>query len=98
MLTEFLWSKLVKVFVFVINCDMEDQTPCNQHIPALCHNSSGAGRTGVFTALSHLLERMRCEGVIDLYTTAKLLRLQRPRMLQTEVRRFLVELDVFAPF
>jgi len=45
----------------------------------------GVGRTGVFIALSIVLERMKCEGVVDMYQTVKLLRTQRPGMVQTEV-------------
>ena len=47
--------------------------------------SMGVGRTGVFIALSIALERMRYEGVIDLFQTVKMLRTQRPAMVQTEV-------------
>lgn len=48
--------------------------------------SAGVGRTGIFIALSIVLERMRFEGVVDLFQTVKLLRTQRPAMVQTEVR------------
>lgn len=48
--------------------------------------SAGVGRTGIFIALSIVLERMRLEGVVDLFQTVKLLRTQRPAMVQTEVR------------
>jgi len=48
--------------------------------------SAGVGRTGVFIALSIVLERMRYEGVVDLYQTVKLLRTQRQGMIQSEVR------------
>lgn len=48
--------------------------------------SAGVGRTGVFIALSITLERMRFEGVVDLFQTVKTLRTQRPAMVQTEVR------------
>lgn len=47
--------------------------------------SAGVGRTGVFIALSIALERMRFEGVVDLFQTVKTLRTQRPAMVQTEV-------------
>lgn len=45
------------------------------------------GRTGVFITLSIVLERMRYEGVVDIFQTVKMLRTQRPAMVQTEVRR-----------
>ena len=48
--------------------------------------SAGVGRTGVFIALSIVLERMRYEGVVDLFQTVKLLRTQRQGMIQSEAR------------
>lgn len=51
-----------------------------------CFLSAGVGRTGVFITLSIVLERMRYEGVVDLFQTVKTLRTQRPAMVQTEVR------------
>ena len=48
--------------------------------------SDGIGRTGVFCALCIVLERMRSEGVVDLFQTVKLLRTQRPNMIQNQVR------------
>ena len=48
--------------------------------------SGGAGRTGVFVVLSVLLERMRYEGLVDVYQTITLLRTQRPGLVCTEVR------------
>jgi len=50
-----------------------------------CSFSAGVGRTGVFIALSVVLERMRYEGVVDLFQTVKLLRTQRQGMIQSEV-------------
>ncbi|KAG7272522.1 hypothetical protein CRUP_006811 [Coryphaenoides rupestris] len=52
--------------------------------PITVHCSAGVGRTGVFIALSIVLERMRYEGVVDIFQTAKMLRTQRPAMVQTE--------------
>jgi len=49
--------------------------------------SAGIGRTGVFIALSIVLERMRYEGVVDLFQTVRLLRTQRQGMIQSEVGR-----------
>ena len=45
--------------------------------------SSGSGRTGVFCALSIVVERMRAEGVVDLPETVRQLREQRPQMVET---------------
>nr|XP_020476570.1 receptor-type tyrosine-protein phosphatase F isoform X1 [Monopterus albus]XP_020476571.1 receptor-type tyrosine-protein phosphatase F isoform X1 [Monopterus albus] len=52
--------------------------------PITVHCSAGVGRTGVFITLSIVLERMRYEGVVDLFQTIKNLRTQRPAMVQTE--------------
>lgn len=49
-------------------------------------SSAGVGRTGVFITLSIVLERMQYEGVVDVFQTARILRTQRPAMVQTEVR------------
>lgn len=47
--------------------------------------SAGVGRTGVFCALSILIERLKSEGVVDVFQTVKQLRAQRPAMVQTKV-------------
>uniref|UniRef100_A0A2K6LI56 Receptor-type tyrosine-protein phosphatase delta n=1 Tax=Rhinopithecus bieti TaxID=61621 RepID=A0A2K6LI56_RHIBE len=52
--------------------------------PISVHCSMGVGRTGVFITLSIVLERMRYEGVVDIFQTVKMLRTQRPAMVQTE--------------
>ncbi|XP_045906031.1 protein tyrosine phosphatase receptor type Fa [Micropterus dolomieu] len=52
--------------------------------PITVHCSAGVGRAGVFITLSIVLERMRYEGVVDLFQTVKTLRTQRPAMVQTE--------------
>ncbi|XP_050531444.1 tyrosine-protein phosphatase Lar isoform X2 [Daktulosphaira vitifoliae] len=55
-----------------------------QEGPITVHCSGGVGRTGVFISLSIVLERMQCEGAIDLFQTIRILRTQRPAMVQTE--------------
>jgi len=52
--------------------------------PITVHCSMGIGRTGVFIALSIVLERMKGEGLIDMYQTVNMLRTQRPGMVQHE--------------
>lgn len=51
----------------------------------VCIYSAGAGRTGTFCALSTVLERVKAEGILDVFQTVKSLRLQRPHMVQTLV-------------
>lgn len=53
----------------------------------VCVCSAGAGRTGTFCALSTVLERVKAEGILDVFQTVKSLRLQRPHMVQTLVSR-----------
>ncbi|XP_076462562.1 LOW QUALITY PROTEIN: tyrosine-protein phosphatase Lar-like [Babylonia areolata] len=52
--------------------------------PITVHCSAGVGRTGVFIALSIVLDRMRAEGLVDLVHTVKMLRTQRPAMVHTQ--------------
>ncbi|CAH1243113.1 PTPRA [Branchiostoma lanceolatum] len=51
--------------------------------PITVHCSSGAGRTGAFCAISTVLERVKAEGICDVFQVVKTLRLQRPHMVQT---------------
>ena len=44
----------------------------------------GVGRTRVFCALSVLIERLKAEGVFDVFQTVKRLRSQRPALVQTK--------------
>ena len=60
-------------------------THAHTYMHILTH-SGGAGRTGTFIANSILLERLKTEGVVDVFHTARALRLQRPGMIQTVVR------------
>ena len=49
-------------------------------------SSAGVGRTGVFIALTNLIERIITEAVVDVYQTAKKMRQQRTAIVQTRVR------------
>lgn len=53
--------------------------------PSVFCFSAGAGRTGTFIALSNILERVKAEGLLDVFQTVKSLRMQRPHMVQTVV-------------
>lgn len=55
--------------------------------PITVHCSAGVGRTGVFISMSIVLERMQYEGVLDVFQTVRILRSQRPAMVQTEVSK-----------
>ena len=56
-----------------------------QEGPITVHCSGGVGKTGVFIALSIVLARIQAEDIIDLFQTVRILRTQRPAMVQTEV-------------
>ena len=57
--------------------------------PIVIHCSGGSGRTGTFISISILLERLKTEGVVDVFHTGRTLRLQRPGLIQTVVSFFL---------
>ncbi|KJH51944.1 Protein-tyrosine phosphatase [Dictyocaulus viviparus] len=50
--------------------------------PIVVHCCSGAGPTGVFIASAIIIDRMRLEHVVDVFTTVKLLRTERSNMVQ----------------
>uniref|UniRef100_A0A0N5C3E7 PTPRA phosphatase n=1 Tax=Strongyloides papillosus TaxID=174720 RepID=A0A0N5C3E7_STREA len=50
--------------------------------PIAVHDHLGAGRAGVFIAVSIIIDRMKLEHVVDVFTTVKLLRIDRPMMVQ----------------
>eukprot|EP00058_Branchiostoma_floridae_P015868 XP_002601356.1 hypothetical protein BRAFLDRAFT_82720 [Branchiostoma floridae] len=51
--------------------------------PITVHCSNGAGRTGAFIAMNTVLERVKAEGICDLFQTVKAMRYSRPHMVQT---------------
>ncbi|KAH8873072.1 Receptor-type tyrosine-protein phosphatase S [Schistosoma japonicum] len=52
--------------------------------PIVVHCSSGTGRTGVYIAISILLERMKTESVIDIFGLVNQLHMQRNYMIETQ--------------
>ena len=58
--------------------------PSNTHV--FLSSSAGIGRTGAFCALSVAIDRVKSEGIVDVFHTIKHLRTQRPHMVQTTVR------------
>ena len=66
------------------------------HVPICCvffFFSTGVGRTGCFVALSTIIERMRCEGLLDVFMTVKNVRTHRPFMVRTLVSLMLFPSD-----
>ena len=49
--------------------------------------SAGIGRTGAFCSLSTAIERVKAEGIVDVFHTIKHLRTQRPHMVQNVVSK-----------
>ncbi|XP_065904181.1 receptor-type tyrosine-protein phosphatase alpha-like [Dysidea avara] len=54
--------------------------------PIIVHCSGGSGRTGTYIAISMLLDRLKVEGVVDVFQTVRALRLQRMHMVQSLVQ------------
>ncbi|XP_058841650.1 receptor-type tyrosine-protein phosphatase alpha-like [Acipenser ruthenus] len=71
-----------KGMINLIAAVQKQQQQSGNH-PFTVHCSAGAGRTGTFCALSTVLERVKAEGILDVFQTVKSLRLQRPHMVQT---------------
>ena len=47
--------------------------------------SAGVGRTGVFIGVFNLMESLRHDNTIDVFNTVRMMRYQRPAMVQTAV-------------
>ena len=58
--------------------------------PILVHCSAGVGRTGTLIALDILMEQARCKKMVDVMNTVVKLRNERCRMVQAEVRFYLL--------
>uniref|UniRef100_A0A8C6U9L8 Receptor-type tyrosine-protein phosphatase epsilon n=1 Tax=Neogobius melanostomus TaxID=47308 RepID=A0A8C6U9L8_9GOBI len=71
-----------KGMIDIIAAVQKQQQQSGNH-PIVVHCSAGAGRTGTFIALSNILERVKAEGLLDVFQTVKSLRMQRPHMVQT---------------
>ncbi|XP_077206220.1 receptor-type tyrosine-protein phosphatase epsilon isoform X2 [Paroedura picta] len=71
-----------KGMIDLIAAVQKQQQQTGNH-PITVHCSAGAGRTGTFIALSNILERVKAEGLLDVFQAVKSLRLQRPHMVQT---------------
>ena len=79
----FFTKKHLKVPVFTHK--VEKTLAGHLAIVVIYNFSAGVGRTGVFIALSIALERMQYEGIVDIFQTIRIMRTQRPAMVQTEV-------------
>ena len=52
---------------------------------SLSLSSGGCGRTGTYIAVSILIERLKTEGVVDVFQTVRKLRMQRPGLVASPV-------------
>ncbi|CAL8101211.1 unnamed protein product [Calicophoron daubneyi] len=75
--------KSAEAMIDLIGQVHKTQTQFGQDGPITVHCSTGSGRSAVFICLSLLLERMRCEGMVDVFLTTRMLRTQRIQMIQT---------------
>ena len=55
----------------------------------LYYGSAGIGRTGAFCCLTTAIERVKAEGLVDVFYNIKHLRTQRAHMVQSVVRHSL---------
>ncbi|KAK0395237.1 hypothetical protein QR680_001181 [Steinernema hermaphroditum] len=70
-----------EVFIDFINQVHRTKQQFGVDGPICVHCTTGTGRTGVFIALSIIIERMQLEQVVDVFTTVKLLRTERMNMV-----------------
>ncbi|TPP66738.1 Receptor-type tyrosine-protein phosphatase delta, partial [Fasciola gigantica] len=75
--------KSAEAMIDLIGQVHKTQAQFGQDGPITVHCNTGSGRTAVFISLSLLLERMRCEGMVDVFLTTRMLRTQRAHMIQT---------------
>ena len=54
--------------------------------------SDGVGRTGTFICIHSQLERLKTEGVVDVFQAIKSARIQRPGIIPSDVRFILKSL------
>ena len=60
----------------------------NNNLTPLFSYSAGVGRTGTFISLDRLFQTIDEHDVVDVYGIVHEMRLNRPFMVQTEVRSF----------
>ncbi|KAF5405732.1 hypothetical protein PHET_00746 [Paragonimus heterotremus] len=75
--------KSAEAMIDLIGQVHKTQIQFGQDGPITVHCSTGSGRSAVFMSLSLILERMRCEGMVDVFLTTRMLRTQRVDMIQT---------------
>jgi protein tyrosine phosphatase len=75
--------------------------------PIVVHCSGGCGRTGTYISICLLVDRLKSEGLVDVFQTVRALRLQRPGMVRSveqydfcykSVLEYLGSFDTYANF
>ncbi|CAH8647880.1 unnamed protein product [Schistosoma intercalatum] len=75
--------KSAEAIIDLIGQVHKTQIQFGQDGPITVHCNTGSGRTGVFICLSILLDRMRSEGMVDMFLITRMLRTQRINTIQT---------------
>ena len=85
-----LVTPLPGLFISLINITLTFTALCTTFLstiitasPTIC--SGGCGRTGTYIAICLLIDRLKTEGVVDVFQTVRALRLQRPGMVRSTV-------------
>ena len=60
--------------------------PVSQPQPLLVHCSAGVGRTGTLILLDIVMQQMKAEGCIGVHHWLRMMRMQRMKMVQSQVR------------
>ena len=55
-------------------------------LPVSCVSSNGVGRSGTFCAILSIIERLKTEQVIDVCQSVKVIRVNRPKAVDSKVR------------
>ena len=75
------------LYIFVVTVNVTVCTTCtiNASFISLSHYSGGCGRTGTYIATCLLIDRLKTEGLVDVFQVVRQLRLQRPGMVRSVV-------------
>ena len=77
-----LYIFVVTVNVTICTLDMHNKCVFSLSPP---HCSGGCGRTGTYIAMCLLIDRLKTEGLVDVFQVVRQLRLQRPGMVRSVV-------------
>ena len=57
----------------------------NNYYYTICYNSDTVSRSGVYCTVTNAIEQCKAEGLIDIFITVKLLRMNKPGAVNTLV-------------